>query len=51
MAFHRGIWAASENFMLLRMWPVTDPTPGVRSMRTPVLAAPGPRGTWATSEP
>ncbi|MEX5272021.1 GntR family transcriptional regulator [Kocuria sabuli] len=24
VAFHRGLWAASENFMLLRMWPVTE---------------------------
>ncbi|MFF0988842.1 GntR family transcriptional regulator [Kocuria nitroreducens] len=24
VAFHRGIWAASENSMLLRMWPVTE---------------------------
>lgn len=24
VAFHRGIWAASENSMLLRFWPVTE---------------------------
>ena len=24
VAFHRGIWAASENSMLLRLWPVTE---------------------------
>ncbi|GAB3300480.1 GntR family transcriptional regulator [Parasphingorhabdus pacifica] len=24
VAFHRGIWVASENSMLLRMWPVTE---------------------------
>ncbi len=24
VAFHRGLWAASENSMLLRMWPVTE---------------------------
>jgi DNA-binding GntR family transcriptional regulator len=24
VAFHRGIWAASENTMLLRFWPVTE---------------------------
>lgn len=24
VAFHRGLWAASENTMLLRLWPVTE---------------------------
>lgn len=24
IAFHRGIWAASENSLLLRLWPVTE---------------------------
>jgi DNA-binding GntR family transcriptional regulator len=24
IAFHRGIWAASQNTMLLRLWPVTE---------------------------
>lgn len=24
VAFHRGIWTASENWMLLRFWPVTE---------------------------
>jgi DNA-binding GntR family transcriptional regulator len=24
VAFHRAVWAASENFLLLRLWPVTE---------------------------
>ena len=24
LAFHRGIWAASENFLLAQLWPVTE---------------------------
>jgi DNA-binding GntR family transcriptional regulator len=24
LAFHRGIWAASENFLLIQLWPVTE---------------------------
>jgi DNA-binding FadR family transcriptional regulator len=24
VAFHHGVWAASENRMLLRLWPVTE---------------------------
>lgn len=43
LALHRGIWAASENTMLLRLWPVTEALTTIALAQDQAVRADPPR--------